>query len=83
MEVMKYEKQSMDGLFSIYEIAKILNTSVSEIFRIRENLSISPSFKKGNSQFYRVEQFQLEGIFKYYPMKTTETFYIYESKMNN
>jgi len=24
-----------------------------------------------------------EAIVKYYPMKTTETFYIYESKMNN
>ena len=79
---MKHEKQSMEGLFHIYEIAKILEISVLEIFRMRDNLSINPAFKKANTRFYRVEQFQIQDIYKYYPMKTTETIYIYESKMN-
>lgn len=80
---MKYVVQPMDGLFHIYEVAKILNISTIEIFRMRDNLAIAPAFKKGNAQFYRVEQFQFQDIYKYYPMKTTETFHIYESKMNN
>ena len=77
---MKFKKKSMDGLFSIYEIAKILKVSQLEVFKMRQALSIKPSFKKGNSQFYRVDQFT--EFCKFYPMKTTETYYIYESKMN-
>ena len=71
---------SMKNLHPINEIANILNLPLGEVLKLKEELCIDPVYETLRYKYYRVEQFQK--IEKYYPMKTTETFYIYESKMN-
>ena len=71
---------SMKNLHPINEIAKILNLPLGEVLKLKNEFLIDPVYETLRYKYYRVEQFQK--IEKYYPMKTTETFFIYESKMN-
>ena len=67
--------------FSSTEMAKILKIELSTFYKKCCIEKIIPIKKERLTNFYIKEQFEKE-IEKYYPMKTIETFYIYESKMN-
>ena len=78
--------------FTRKEIATELKLSKSALKTRIDNRGIKPHKIKDGKYFYNRKQIQdiMQAkipektiiIEKYYPLKTTETFYIYESKMN-
>lgn len=67
---------------TVSELSIQLEISKKGVYtRIYTN-KISPSKKKGRVNLYDLDKFIMPVPDKYYPIKTTETFYIYESKMN-
>jgi len=76
------------------QIAAITGVSVNTVYNRLLRLSLSPEYTRYNINYYSENTFNLvvksldvtrkeKTFIKYYPIKTTETFYIYESKMNN
>lgn len=78
-------------MYTVIEISEYLDKSVSQIYNTVHQLKIQP-----DKCIKRINHYNTENLFKikewlaripenikYYPLKTTETFYIYESKINN
>lgn len=81
------------NLYSVNQIAAITGFSLSTVYEKIKSLQIAPEITMQRINFYDDEAFKLicvalettpkeKSFTKYYPMKTTETFYIYESKLN-
>ena len=68
-------------MLSTKEIAFELGISISSFYRLVDKKRIRPYQIIKGVNFYHKRQFVKE-IIKYYPIKTIETFYIYESKIN-
>lgn len=68
-------------LFTSQQIADKLGISLMDFYSLRRRNGIK-AFKKENEKYYFLETQFVAEIPKYYPLKTTETFYIYESKIN-
>lgn len=77
--------------YSVIEMAELLNVTVNVVYKAVHELQMVRSSSDKKKYLYSMEQYmQLkehvrvrpEGL-KYYPIKTTETFYIYQSSMNN
>ena len=68
-------------LYSTKEMCLLLNIKLTSFYQLRFEKNIQPIKTVKNFKYYYREQFEKE-IFRYYPMKTIETFYIYESKLN-
>ena len=71
--------------YSIKDIVNILGIASSTARKKLEFFKEKPVKKIGKQLFYRVQVLELlkpKQFIKYYPLKTTETFYIYESKLN-
>lgn len=73
----------MEELFSSSDMALNLGISLATFYKIRCKRKILPirRDRRTNVNFYSMEQFEPE-MKRYYPLKTTVTFYIYESKIN-
>lgn len=71
-------------LYSTEQIAKILKKPTSTIYSQIQRQCIKSVKRVINTKYYALVQFQRrkEAVIMYYPLKTTETFYIYESKLN-
>ncbi len=68
-------------LLTSKEVAFNLGISLNAFYTLKCRRKIQAvKVEKGIMYFY-LEQFEQE-VKIYYPLKTTETFYIYESKMN-
>ena len=67
--------------FTAKETAKKLSLSLSAFYSRIYRSGILPVKVIKGVNYYYLSQFE-KVVEKYYPMKTTETFYIYESKMN-
>ena len=79
-----------DLLFTVEKMASITGYNVFMIIENLKNLQLSPEITKFGVNHYSEKSFRVvfdyieENTFvKYYPMKTTETFFIYESKLNS
>jgi hypothetical protein len=68
-------------LYSSYEMAKILKIELSTFYKKCSLEKIRPIKTERNINFYIIAQFEQQ-IVKYYPIKSHEVFYIYESKLN-
>lgn len=68
-------------LYSTEEMCLLLNIKLTSFYQLRFEKNIQPIKKVKNFKYYYKEQFEKE-IFRYYPVRTIETFYIYESKLN-
>jgi hypothetical protein len=68
-------------LYSTQEMAYELGITLNAFYTMVSRSRIGYIEQKEGKNYYSKHQFE-EEIFKYYPMKTTETFLIYESKMN-
>ena len=68
-------------LYLSYEMAKILKIELSTFYKRCCSEKIRPIKTEKNINFYIIGQFEKETQ-KFYPLKTIETFYIYESKLN-
>ena len=69
-------------IYSSHEMAKILNIELNTFYKKCSILKIKPIKTEKNINFYIMRQFEKQ-IIKFYPVKMIETFYIYESKLNN
>jgi len=72
-------------LYSTEQIAEILKKPTSTIYSQIQRQGIKYVKRIKNTKYYALVQFQRkkEAVIMYYPLKTTETFYIYQSKINN
>ena len=70
--------------YSTEQIAEILKKPVSTIYSQIQRQGIKYVKRVKTTKYYALVQFQRkkEAVILYYPLKTTETLYIYESKMN-
>lgn len=66
------------------EIAEILGISLDSVHGRCSRQKINPVKVIKGIHYYTLTQFnrKVETVVVYYPLKTTETFYIYESKLN-
>ena len=82
-----------ENLYNPKQIANITGYSLSSIYFVINKLKLAPEYTKYRLSYYddnclnlilkALENAPREKVFtKFYPMKTIETFYIYESKMN-
>ena len=75
-------------LYDINDIAQISGYSLPHIYytihkkKIKENCILKRKKYYTEEQISEILRKNTVVIEKYYPLKTTETFYIYESKMN-
>lgn len=81
-------------LYTAEQMAKITGFSVDTIYRNIKELNIVSKVKKNRLFYYNNLSFELicvalstakkeKSFTKYYPVKSHEVFYIYESKLNN
>jgi len=72
-------------LYSTEEIAELLKKPTSTVYSQIARQGIKYVKRVKNTKYYALVQFQRskEAVIMYYPLKTTETFHIYESKLNN
>jgi len=79
--------------YTVKQIAAITGFSSVTVYDKIRTLKLSPESTKKGLNYYNERSFNLiikslemiqkgKYIVKYYPVKTIETFYIYESKMN-
>ena len=75
-------------LYSVDDIVEISGFSKAKVYytisdnNITADKIINNKRHYNESQLYQIVSQKTIVIEKYYPLKTTETFYIYESKMN-
>ena len=76
-------------MYKVKEIAKIAGVSPLTVYNKIAALKLKSVGIKNYSRVYSTSQAALildnikhYEIIRYYPLKTTETFYIYESKLN-
>lgn len=77
-------------MYSVNDISEMLNVTANVVYKAVNRLEIKSQFICNKKNYY--SKTQLEAIknniivdvekIKFYPLKTTETFYIYESRMN-
>jgi len=83
----------LGNIYTASQIAAITGFSISTIYEKIAKLKLAPEITKQRVNYYNerglkmiivaLKTAQKEKSFtKYYPMKTIETFYIYESKIN-
>jgi predicted site-specific integrase-resolvase len=79
----------MKPLYNQNEIAFMLNINKETVYNHIKKLGIKPVRTKHRFKMYDPEDIDKiknnvwkREVVKYYPMKTTEIFHIYESKMN-
>ena len=73
-------------LYQVSEIAELTKLSFSAVYERIRKLNIKHVKIKDKNRVYNYDQvMQIKGnnIIKYYPIKTHDTYYIYQSKMNN
>lgn len=70
--------------YNLKDIAKAMDLNFECILSRRRRRKIKPIEIIKGKNFYSISQFlkNTETVVIYYPLKTTETFYIYESKLN-
>lgn len=79
--------------YTVKQIAAVTGFSLVTVYSKIRILKLSPESTKKGLNYYNEKSFNLiikslemvqkeKYITKYYPMKTIETYYIYESKMN-
>lgn len=79
--------------YTVKQIAAITGFSSVTVYDKIRTLRLSPESTKKGLNYYNENSFRLiiklfetsqkeKSFTKYYPMKTIETYYIYESKMN-
>jgi len=68
-------------LYSTQEMADELGITLNAFYTMVSRRRVGYMEQVDGKNYYSKEQFISE-VFKYYPMKTTETFYVYESKIN-
>lgn len=72
-----------ERLYNLDEIAKILGVSYKTAQNKITKAGIKKTISKRGRSLYLESQVLRLTTQKYYPVKTTEVYYIYESKMNN
>lgn len=77
---MKQPIQVPEDVYTLNAMAEFLNVTINHLYKLKNELKIQPIFIIKNYKYYRLNQFV--EIPKYYPLKSTITYYIYESKMN-
>lgn len=84
----------LENIYTANQISAITGFSLWTIYDKIAKLKLAPENTKQRVQYYDEKSFNIllkalkhspkeKSFTKFYPMKTTETFYIYESKMNN
>ena len=68
-------------LYSTQDMANELGITLNAFYTMVSRKKIGYIEAIDCKNYYSKEQF-ISDVFKYYPMKTTETFYIYQSKIN-
>jgi hypothetical protein len=68
-------------LYTAKEMCKILEIKLTTFYKLRFEKNIKPVKTVKNFNYFYKEQFE-DDIPRYYPIKTHEVYYIYESKMN-
>ena len=89
-EEQKKIEQEVENMYDLISISKILGISLKSTRNKISVLGIKKTRTFNRNSFYTIEQVlemknkdvKSKAIIKYYPLKTIETFYIYESKMN-
>lgn len=78
-------KLKQTELYTTKEVSQILGISIRTVYERIQRKLIKPIKLIGTKNYYSKSQFEknVETVVVYYPLKTTETFYIYESAMNN
>ncbi len=71
-------------LFTTEQLAVIFKKPTSTIYSQIARIKLKPVKVVGKLNYFAKSQFdkKVETVVVYYPIKTIETFYIYESKMN-
>lgn len=77
-------------MYTIIEISELLDVTVNVVYNAIHKLGIIRFMCKNRINYYNKNQVDSisdlvklsSKIVKYYPLKTTETFYVYESKIN-
>lgn len=80
-ELAEMEKQ----LFTVKELADYFDVALNTIYKKIIRYNIVPFNNSSKNKYYQIDPFieiYTDILIKYYPIKTTETFYIYQSKMN-
>lgn len=79
-----------ENTYSYAEIAYLLNKPIKKVYNISFKLKLVPVKIVSGKHFYSTSQvmkikdnYEKLIEIKYYPLKTTEVYYIYQSKMNN
>jgi hypothetical protein len=80
----------MNKTIGTKEISINTNSCVKTVYEHVRKLKIKPYKRTFKGMEFNNEQYQIiknsilktTEVIKYYPIKTTETYYIYESKMN-
>lgn len=70
-----------DNVYNIQELAQKLDKSIYLVSKDIRTKKLIPVYQNKKDKYYHVEQFI--NIDKYYPLKFTEQWYLFESKMNN
>ncbi len=83
------KSNEMRALYTREDLASIMNRNATTIHEHIKKLGIKPFKRKNRFMMYDDSVIDLlnnsinkREITKYYPMKTTETFWIFQSKMN-
>ncbi len=82
-----------NNIYTVKQISAITGFSLSTIYEKIIKLKLHPETTKYRVNYYNEKQFSMilmaletspkeKSFTKFYPIKTTETFHIYESKMN-
>jgi len=83
MKSVSYEEVSGSmELMTVKELSIRLEISVKAVYTRIYTHKIKSDKKKGRINYFRVDKFVKPEIIRYYPIKTHEVYYIYESKMN-
>lgn len=71
--------------FTTKQISEILGITINVVYKKIERLKIPYIHKKGNAKYFDIDLFidKRKEIVVHSLLKTTETFYIYPSKINN
>lgn len=68
---------------TIQEIADELGMTLKGVYSRIYTKKIKSVFWIGRTGYYQIDDFKTHITHLYYPLKTIETFYIYESKLNS
>lgn len=74
-----------NNFYTTKELAESMKRSVKYIRNIIYDNKIKPQATLGRTNLYHLDQFikTKDTVIKYYPLKTTVTYEVYQSKINN